>query len=430
MLKKLSLLIVAAAITGCSTDAEIHSPDDGIISLCAAGSLGASRVSCVTPGKRIASAAQGNTALVVFIEPGDYNSIAAQQDESVRLVANSIPSQFSGIKPYLRQIMINLAVGHLKFLVGTYGSRYDHIYLLRSDVAWSASSLALALKNVLTYNKTVDLLLQVHGSPGAVALNSGLSSRMTVADLNNMKATLSLTQRERVRSIFNSACYSAANAYVSGVTSSIAASLVSLFPRATTYGGYGVNYGAIHRDMVNFENYYARGWDFYYSSGTFTNSVMTRTIASGYSATRTTLPFPVFSVKGVARYIGFSKTEWQTVKLPALSFVGSQHDASRAYLFVGSASGNTTVATRFADRFAETDLRAPLSYLAPALCMYQGRFLNHGSTFSEYEYINTGSGYDMYQIVNQYQVSCSDGQVSRVYVAPPPPVDPGYGGGY
>lgn len=432
MLKKLSLILLPFALWACTSGVEIHAPDDGIISLCAQGSIGSTRISCATPGTRIASAAQGNTALIVFIEPGDYNSNLAQADESVRLVANSIPGEFAGIKPHLRQIMINLAVGHLRFLVNTYGYRYDHIYLLRSDVAWSASSMALAFKNVLTYNKTVDILLQIHGSPGAVALNSTLSSKMTIADLNNMKSTLSLAQRERVRSIINTSCYSASSAYYSGIVSSFAQSLVSLFPRATTYGGYGINYGALHRDIVSFENYYARGWDFYYTASGFSNLVMTRTIASGYSAPRATLPFPVFTVKGQARYLGFTKTQWQTVKLPALSFTGYQHDASRAYLFYGASSGNTTIYTRYADRYAETDTRAPSAYLAPALCLYQGRFLNHGTVFSEYEYIQIGSAYDGYQQVNEYRVSCYDGQMSRVYVAPPPPPpqDPWYGGGY
>lgn len=432
MLKKLVVLLFPFALYSCTSDVEIHAPDNGIISLCSQGMIGNTRVSCATPGTRIASAAQGNTALIVFIEPGDYNSNIAQADESVRIVANSIPADFAGIKPHLRQIMINLAVGHLKFLVNTYGSRYDHIYLLRSDVAWTASSMALTFKNVLTYNKTVDILLQIHGSPGAVALDSSLSRRMTVADLNNMKSTLSLAQRERVRSIINTACYSASNGYYSGVYSSIAQSLVSLFPRATTYGGYGINYGAIHRDMVTFENYYARGWDFYYSASYFSNLVMTRTIASGYSAPRSTLPFPVFTVRGQARYFGFTKTEWQTVKLPALSFTGAQHDASRAYLFYGASSGNTSIYSRYGDRYAETDTRAPSAYLAPALCLYQGRFLNHGTVFSEYEYVQIGSAYDGYQQVNEYRVSCYDGAVSRVYVQPPPPPpqDPWYGGGY
>ncbi len=432
MFRKLVLLILTGSLAACTSDVELHAPEDGIIAACSQGSISSTRISCVTPYTKIASAAQGNTALIVFIEPGDYNSNLAVADESVRVVASSIPSDLTQIKPFLRQIMINLSVAHINYLVRTYGSRYDHIYFLRSDVAWSAGAVALAFKNVLTYNKTVDVLLQLHGSPGAVALNSTLSTKMSVADLNNMKSSLSLTQRERVRSIFNTACYSAQYGYYNGIYSSIAQSLVSVFPRATTYGNYGVNYGAIQRDMVNFENYYARGWDFYYSSGYFANLVMTRSIASNYSAPRSTLPFPVFSIKGQARYLGFTKTEWKNVQLPALSFSTYQQDSSRAYLHVGASSANTSVYTRYADRYGETDLRLPAAYLAPALCLYQGRFLAHGSSFSEYETQQIGSSYDGYFITNEFRVTCYDGQVSRVYLAPPPPPEqpPYYGGGY
>lgn len=429
MLKKITLLLFATVLTACSADIEIHSPEDGIISLCNTGSLSNTRVSCITPGERIASYAQGNTALVVYIEPGDYNSNLAIADESVRVVANSIPNEYANIKPYLRQIMINLAVSHIRYLVTTYGSRYDHIYIFRSDTVWTPSAITLALKNVLTYNKTVDLMLQVHGNPGSLALNSTLTNRLTVADINNMKNTLSVTQRDRVRSIFNTACYSAVYGNYGGIYSSVAQSLVNVFPRATTYGDYGVNYGAIHRDAVAFENYYARGWDFYYSAGSFSNTVMTRTIASSYTATRTTLPFPLFSIRGVARYVGMTKTEWQTIKLPALSFTGYQHDSSRAYLHYGSASANSTISTRFADRTAETDLRLPSSYLAPSSCLVEGKFLPHGYTNKEYVYTWNFDTYPRQQISKIYSVSCIDGRYSKTDITPPPP-PPEYGGGY
>lgn len=420
--------IIAMTGIGCSSDVEIHAPEDAISESCLQGKIHNTAISCLTPREKIASDATGEVALVVFIEPGDYSSNMATQDENVRLVANSIPSDISRIKPFLRQIMINLSVAHLRNLIETHGSRYDHIYFFRSDVNWDTSSVALALKNVLTLNKTVDILMQVHGSQGAIALDPNLQVKITVADIQGMKDVLSKVQRDRVRAIFNSACYSAS--YPDVGTSSIAKSLVDLFPRSVSYGSFGVNYGPLHRDMVGFESYYARGATVS-SAVDFGNLVLTKMISGAYTHARNKLNFPVFSIKGQARYFGFRKTEWQTVKLPALAFPESEHWKSYAFMFYGQDSQNPSIYSKFSDRYEEVDLRAPASYLNPPGCFFKGKHMAHGSVAADWKFEYSGQGENSYESnVTEYKITCANGNLISEKVFAPIAFDPSSTGGY
>ncbi len=310
---KLLLLLGSLSLVSC-LEAEIHSPDDMIADLCRGGSYGQTLIRCINSDGQLQSQLRNpinleSRALFVFIEPGDYASNAALRDEALKAVATGIDTKF---RPLLRQVMINLVVGHQKMLIDQVGKKYDVIYYARTNQRWSATGLLKAMENVVRNHSTVDMLLAVHGSRSALTINSDLQTRVTDVDFSTLQSRLSPEARGRVRSIFMTACYAGQRAF--GADFSIAEKLVSIFPKAIAYGSQGVNYGPVHRDLMAFEYYY-RNWTFT-SAIDLGNRVLSTKIKDG--TPRTELSMPVLSVMGQGRFAGFKKSSRELIKIPAL----------------------------------------------------------------------------------------------------------------
>lgn len=324
---KILLLLSTLSLVSC-LEAEIHSPNDMVNDMCSAGVYGQTLIRCVNGNGVLSSQLSNNVeknsrALFVFIEPGDYSSNLAMQDEALRAVSNGIETRF---RPILRQIMINLVVGHQKMLMDQVGKKYDVIYYARTNERWSSRGFVDAIENVTRNHSTVDMLLAVHGGQSSLSLNSDLQTRVTTVDLNSLHSRLSVEARNRVRAIFLTACYSGRARDT--VSTSVAEELVSIFPKAMTYGSQGVNFGPVHRDLMAFEYYY-RGWGFT-SAVWLGNQVLTKNIKDGQP--RTKLSMPVFSVKGRARYMGFTKSRREIIKIPALNV--NSYTTSLAYAYI------------------------------------------------------------------------------------------------
>lgn len=351
---KLILILGCLSLISC-LEAEVHSPEDMIADMCRSGSFGGTIIRCVNSQGSLQS--QNRTpinsesrALFVFTEPGDYSSNFALADETVRAIANNVQSNF---RPLLRQVMINLVVGQIKMLINTQGKKYDVIYFARTNESWTANGFTRAIENVVRNHSTVDMFLLVHGGRSSLSLSPNLQTKVTDVDLNSIQNNLSLAARNRVRSIFLTACYAASPAYGSN---SIAMKLVTLFPKAMTYGSSGVNYGPIHRDMMAFEFYY-KNWMFSHAIG-LGNQVLSKNIKDGKE--RTELHMPVISVKGQARYAGFSKTKKEIIRITPLRLNYYLIQNSKAGIFYNQKwdSNITTINTEKAN-----DAVATIQYL-------------------------------------------------------------------
>jgi hypothetical protein len=325
---KLALLLCCVNLVSC-LEAQVHSPEDMISEMCQAGSYNGTIIRCVNSNGTLQSRLKTeikteSRALFVFAEPGDYASNAALGDETVRAIAQNVPSMF---RPLLRQVMINLVVGHQKMLMDTQGKKYDVIYYARSNQYWNASGFVTGLENVIRNHTTVDLFLLVHGGRSNISLNPNLQTKVTDVDLDTLNHRLSTEARSRVRAIFLTACYAAEKNYLS--SHSITSKLVSIFPKAMTYGSKGVNYGPIHRDMMAFEFYY-KNWMFT-SAVSLGNQVLTKNIRNGQE--RTQLDMPVFSVRGQGRYFGIQKTKREIIKITPLRLNSYVINLSKAEFF-------------------------------------------------------------------------------------------------
>lgn len=310
---KILLILGCLSLVSC-LEAEVHSPEDMLSETCKAGVYGETIIRCVNSSGSLQSQKMTNIkvesrALYVFVEPGDYNSNLALADETMRAVANNVPRIF---RPLLRQVMINLVVAQFKTLMNTQGKKYDVIYFARSNEYWTPDGFVKSIENVVRNHSTVDLFLFVHGGRSSIYLNPDLQSRVTDVDFNSIQYNLTYAARNRVRSIFMTACY--AGAVSSDSKYSIASKLVTVFPKAMAYGAQGVNYGPIHRDMMAFEMYY-KNWMFT-NAVELGNRVLSKNIKNGQE--RTLLHMPVFSIKGQARYLGARKSRREIVRIEPL----------------------------------------------------------------------------------------------------------------
>jgi hypothetical protein len=328
-MKFLKLLLVVSALNLVSClDAEIHAPDDSVSELCKVGNYGGTVIRCINSAGQLQSQNTSkigleSRALFVFIEPGDYSSNLALQDETLRAVSSGVDHRF---RPILRQVMINLIVGHQKMLLNQVGKKYDLIYYARTNERWTANGFLSAMENVIRNHTTVDMLLAVHGARSNLAINPDLQTLVSDYDLNSIQSKLSVQARSRVRSIFLTACY--AQEASSNYRMSISAQLTKVFPNAITYGSKGINYGPVHRDLIAFEYYY-RNWNFS-SAINLGNYVISKNIKDGQPRQR--LSMPVFSVKGQARYMGFKKSRTEIIRIPALALNSTISAMSHAYL--------------------------------------------------------------------------------------------------
>ncbi len=253
----LATVLFSSGMVGCSSQLTFETPGDHFADVCKSRKWRRMDVDC---GDKVRDTKfRGGKALVLFVEPGEYDYNGAVVGMGIM---SGLPSE---LQPHFRVIVSNMMFAAMDRVFETGGSKYTQIYVARSqDMA--KEKLLSSLKAALSRHDSVDAFFSAHGAPGRMITDRLGREQLTVQDLDTWaKRDLSYGERRRFRTLFTTLCYfssgewsySEENGYSRG--KSVMSGFTEQFPRLNTYGSYDINYGPLHRDVPAFQSYYAKG---------------------------------------------------------------------------------------------------------------------------------------------------------------------------
>lgn len=334
VLTKCSLLLFLLSTAACSLKFQVEAPNDDISEACQSNSLQGVEVFCKEGSKKLSAkgdwtnvplSSSSLPGLVVFAEIGtaEANERLANDQGGQNPMADLLSGK--GVKdpvakavmrdltPHLRTMANNLLVAHLKRTISTYGAKYGRIYFVRGNTGLKNDFLN-AIKIAVKNHPKVDIFAIGHGGPSNWSMDKDLKDENDLTStevISFAKKNLSLEERGKVKTIFNTQCFMAMPA--SETTPSMLDGFVQAFPHVNAYGSLMINFMFFHRDWVMFEKYYETG-DFKLAYLVATEA-MTKNIAT--RAPRASISFPAMAGKGCIRVLGFKKCEVQSFLMPS-----------------------------------------------------------------------------------------------------------------
>jgi hypothetical protein len=252
---------IAIAFLACGCSATVNAPKDEWAQSCQNKNLllsvtfstsgltynkSGTALSCVNESTGPLVVQSGGSALVVFLEIGDPSVASEWKD----ILLNTNDSTVDQILPYFRGIAHNLVFHFFHDLIARYGSKYRQIYLVRSNGGDVGQKFLDTVNYASNNHAAVDLYLMVHGSASSI-----MTHPLDLATLSSEKIFSTFrysAARTKLRSVFNTACQSG---WSNGRDMTIAEAFKYAGDFAVTYSHNGNNYGALHKDMVAFEEY-------------------------------------------------------------------------------------------------------------------------------------------------------------------------------
>jgi hypothetical protein len=233
-----------------------------------------------TPGSPAVRFSFGSTAgLIVVIEGGNGDANAT----NLATLRQGLPAE---LLPHFRTLHGDIVAAYLAKVLQDSGKKYGRVYLVRSN-GESKSLFLGTLRQATALHSTVDVLLAIHGNPGAWSFSPDLNTVLTSSELVSWaSSTMSVIQRNRIRAVFSTACY--ADQPPSATVPSMTSALTTAFPASVTYGSMYVNWVPLTRDLLAFERWY--GGDSVPGAVSVVNNFIRNDMVNGLPRTLSPLP--------------------------------------------------------------------------------------------------------------------------------------------
>ncbi len=347
-MKKIILLIMAAALSSCDSNTKFITPTNIFSEWCSTKlKMSNATVYCSEGEYNLSESV--NRSLVVFVEAGSAHANSTTLSPFSGIMNNP---EISSIAPHIRTIIGNIASSFIEKNQLKY-SRYDSIFVVQGDSGLK-DRFKKAIEVAAQKSSSVDLFIMGHGSPGILLMNQDLNSNgeaLSGNEISKFGNSLTADARNKVKNIFSTACFSATASLNS---MSVADGFMSGFPQSKSYGGAGTNYFPLHRDFTIFEEF-QKSQDFS-ASVARGNQAISQNIYSGTK--RNYITYPSVRGRGCVDLFFTEKCKEMVLPMGTMSVSPGQIKESLAVITsVRSVASITPIATPIA---------TPTVTLAPA----------------------------------------------------------------